>query len=108
MKRYTLKPRAIQGELRNLMGHARDRLHSWFREQEGTVPYQEIRRRLKTEFGLNVSISSLSRYYSDHFLAINPATEDGSPARTIVIQIEVPAGCRIAVSTETEGAAERE
>lgn len=93
------------------MGFARERLHEWFREKDGTLPYGEIRRRLKSEFGLTVSIASLSRYYSKHGAAINAEAKKAAaiaPPKTIVIRIEVPAGCRIDVSTETEGAEEPE
>ncbi len=111
------KPRAVQGELGNLMGFAREQLHEWFREKGGTVPYLEIRRRLKAKFGLNASATSLSGYYHKHWNELvggtpeanaSTAAPTGASAKTIVIRIEVPAGCRIDVSTEAEGAAERE
>lgn len=100
------KPRAYQGELANITFHAREALHSWFREKNGTVPYHEIRRRLKQEFDFSVGLSSLSNYYSRKYDEIvdgssSSAESDRQPkSRTIVIRIEVPAGCRVDVTTE--------
>lgn len=111
------KPRAAQGELGNLMGFAREQLNEWFREKDGTVPYLEIRRRLKAKFGLNASATSLSRYYHRHWSELvggtpeanaSTAAPTGAPSKTIVIRIEVPAGCRVDVSSEAEGPEDRE
>lgn len=91
------------------MGFAREQLHEWFREQGGTLPYGEIRRRLKSKFDLNVSTTSLSRYYSKHGLTLKAPTRDAAatrPSKMIAIRIEVPSGCRIVISTETEGGEE--
>lgn len=109
------KPRAVQGELGNLMGFAREQLYAWFRENGGTVPYLEIRRRLKAKFGLNTSTTSLSAYYHKRWNEIvggkpevtaSTAAPPTASVQTIIIRIEVPAGCRIDVSTEAEGAAD--
>lgn len=104
----TAKPRAIQGELRNLTSYAREPLHAWLREKAKPVTYKEIRRRLKTQFGVQVSTTGLSDYYHDRYEEIHGYADDKVTVgpQTIIIRLEVPAGCRIDVSTESEGAAE--
>lgn len=98
------KRRAPQGELRNLKTAARDKLHSWFREQKGEIPYQEVQKRLKQEFDITVGFSTLSKYYNDNFEEIwsGPEHTSASTPKTIVIRIEVPAGCSVNVSTEEQ------
>jgi len=106
--RSSLKLRAPQGELRNLRTPAREKLHSWFRERNGTIPYSEIIKRLRDEFDIKVGFSTLSVYYNEKAkeIASGPEHErtpaSASTARTIVIRIEVPAGCAVAVSTEEQ------
>jgi len=91
--------------LRNLTTPAREKLHSWFREREGEIPYTEIQKRLREEFDIKVGFSALCLYYSEKAKEIwlGPEHErtaaSGSTAKTIVIRIEVPAGCAVAVST---------
>jgi hypothetical protein len=100
------KRRAPQGELRNLRTAAREKLHSWFREQKGEIPYREIQKRLRDEFDIRVGFSTLSTYYNEKAKEIwlgpeheRKAASVGT-AKTIVIRIEVPAGCTVEVSTE--------
>jgi hypothetical protein len=98
------KRRAPQGELRNLTSAAREKLHAWFREQNGTIPYREIIKRLRDEFDIKAGLSTLSDYYNEKAKEIERGRDGGaasaSTATTIVIRIEVPAGCAVAVSTE--------
>lgn len=103
------KRRSPQGELRNLTMAAREKLHSWFREQEGKIPYHEIQKRLKDEFDIKVGFSTLSNYYNEKYQEIqkgpDTAHQPASPAagtKTIVIRIEVPVGCTIGISTEEQ------
>jgi hypothetical protein len=56
------KPR-IQGKIAQLSIAQRARLHQLFREN---LIYTEIRARLKAEFGLSISSTSLSNYYKLH------------------------------------------
>ncbi len=95
------KPRAVQGDLRNLTHQRRELLQQWFREKEGTLPYKEIARRLKSHFDLQCSTTSLSQYYHDKFNEITKATTK-PPLKAIVIRVEVPPGCRVDLSTEPE------
>jgi hypothetical protein len=101
-KKSSLKRRARQGELRNLTTTAREKLHSWFREQQGEIPYREIQRRLRDEFDIRVGFSSLSKYYNDKAKEIEAGPEDDRQVATkqIVIRIEVPAECAVKISTE--------
>lgn len=103
----TAKPRIYHGNLANLMRFARERLHAWFCEENETVPYKEIQRRMKAEFGMDVSITSLSNYYHKRFLPSQQVPAPSSSSETvtpttqaIVIRIDVPPGCSIEVSTE--------
>ncbi len=110
--RVLRKPRAAQGQLRNLSLHAREKLHSWFRENGGTVPYKEIARRLHSEFDVHASMTALSDYYRDKESEIKSLTttattslvENSSEAPQIIeIRIAVPPGLRVNVVT-AEGA----
>lgn len=110
-KRHTLrsrpyrrvKPRAGQGQLRTLTHHAREALHAWFRENNREVPYKVIQRRLKEQFDVSTSVTSLSDYYRDKESEIFSASEaEADHPKTIIIRIEVPAGVRIAVTTDEE------
>lgn len=102
------KRRAPQGELRNLTTAAREKLHGWFRERKGEIPYHEIQKRLRKEFDIKVGFSTLSLYYSEKAREIWLEAEhertaaSASTAKTIVIRIEVPAGCAVVVSTEEQ------
>ncbi len=100
------KPRAPQGKLRNLTYDAREKLHAWFREEKGTITLVEIARRLESNFDIKVSQSTLSYYFSKNGAEIwaKPGTtREECNDRTIVIRIDVPAGCRVDVSTENKG-----
>lgn len=98
------KRRAVQGELRNLMSAARENLHSWFREKEGTVPYKEIAQRLLAEFDVHVSQTTLSAYYNEKFAeiagtestpaALDDAAASEAPVIVVRIEIEAPRGFR--------------
>lgn len=55
-----MKPR-VQGKIRLMPQSQRERLHQWFREN---LTYSEIQKRLAAEFGIAISDSSLSSYYS--------------------------------------------
>ncbi len=110
--RATRKPRAARGQLRNLAHHAREKLHSWFRENGGTVPYKEIALRLHSEFGVHAAITTLSEYYRDKeseiksltTTATTPLVENSSEAPQIIeIRIAVPPGLGVNVVT-AEGA----
>ncbi len=110
--RATRKPRLYKSELRNLAHHAREKLHSWFRENSGTVPYKEIARRLHSEFNVHAGITTLSDYYRDKeseiksltTTATTPLVENSSEAPQIIeIRIAVPPGLRVNVTTD-EGA----
>lgn len=95
------KRRSPQGELRNLTTTAREKLHGWFREKDGTLPYHEIARRLKAEFDMRVGLSTLSDYYNEKAEEIAALPQSHAPgSKTIVIRIEVPPGCAVNVSTE--------
>jgi hypothetical protein len=103
----SLKRRARQGELRNLTTAAREKLHSWFREQNGEISYREIQRRLRDEFDVKVGFSTLSKYYNDKAKEIEAGPEherqaraQGNAKKIVVIRIEVPAGCTVGISTE--------
>src|SRR3954468_13186108 len=104
--RKSSKRRAPQGELRNLTTAAREKLHSWFREQKGTISYREITKRLRDEFDIKVGFSTISNYYNEKAkeIAAGPESErhgaSARTAKTIIIRIEVPAGCSVEVSTE--------
>ena len=101
-RRYrVMKRRAPMGQLRNLGHDAREQLHAWFREKEGTVPFVEIQRRLKDAFDIHTSVPSLSEYYNQKYGEIeNPQTAGIAEPKTVVIRISVPAGCQLDVSTE--------
>lgn len=99
------KRRAVQGELRNLMPAARQKLHDWFREKEGTLPYKKIAKRLLSEFDVHVSKTTLSVYYNEQFAEITgagstPAALEAtaaSEASVIVVRIEAPRGFHVDV-----------
>ncbi len=102
--RATRKPRAARGQLRNLAHHAREKLHEWFRENGGTVPYKEIALRLHSEFGVHAAITTLSDYYRDKeseiksltTTATTPLVKNSSEAPQIIeIRIAVPPGLRV-------------
>jgi hypothetical protein len=99
-----MKRRAPLGELRNLTHQAREQLHTWFREKDGTLPYREVARRLKEKFDVTVGMGSLSLYYNDKYSEIANPLNAGPQSRakegqekTIIIRIEVPAGCDVNV-----------
>lgn len=104
------KPRAVQGQLRNLTHDARQKLLSWFREDNGFVTYKEIARRLRSEFDIRVGITTLGDYYRQNEREIrNPAvaavvgTNEHSTAdarETIQVRITAPPGFRVDVLTE--------
>ncbi len=101
----TRKLRSQQGDLRNLTHGAREQLHAWLRESSGAVPYKEIAQRLKEKFDVTVANSTLSLYRAEKYdeLFGEPSALAGSATATpsaILIRIEVPAGCRIDVSSE--------
>jgi hypothetical protein len=105
----SLKRTAPRGELRNLTTSAREQLHSWFREGNGTITYREIRKRLKDVFDINVAPSSLSKYYNQNFeeIQLEPGQERqlasaGKTKTIVVIRIEVPAGVTPAITTEEQ------
>ena len=105
--RSSLKRRAPQGELRNLTTTAREKLHSWFREEKGTIPYREIIKRLRSEFDIRVGFSTLSKYYNERAKDIESGPgqvelASAGTAKTTVIRIKVPAGCTVAISTEEQ------
>ncbi len=105
MRTLYRKRRAPQGDLQRLRHNARESLHRWFREEEGTIPYKEVSRRLLRESDLKASEGALSTYYHRHYEEIVRVSKDGAAAsptdaRTIVIRIEVPAGCHVRVATE--------
>lgn len=104
---HPAKPRTVQGELRNLTSYAREPLHAWLREKAKPVTYEEIRRRLKAQFGIQVSAASLSRYYDSHFQEIHGTAQAEATHKTIIIRIEVPAGCSVDVSTESKETEEK-
>ncbi len=107
------KRRAVQGELRNLMPIAREILHSWFRDKEGTLPYKDIAKRLLSEFDVHVSKTTLSAYYNEKFAeitgtestptALDDAATSEAPVIVVRIEIEVPRGFRVDVRA-AEGA----
>lgn len=107
-QRRSSKRRAPQGDLRNLTTGAREKLHNWFRERKGEIPYHEIQKRLREEFDIKIGLSTLSLYYSEKAREIWLGAEhdrtaaSASTAKTVVIRIEVPAGCAVAVSTEEQ------
>ena len=108
MSRYFLKKRAPQGQLAQLTHNAREQLHSWLRERDGTITLKEVQARVKATFGFTVSQSSLSAYYSKNFKAITNlfGAQATAEPTTIVFRIDVPTGCRIDVSTTTASADE--
>ncbi len=97
------KPRGgARGGLARLRGEAREKLHAWFREAEGTITQKEIAQRLKQQFDIRASSSSLSDYYHKHYAEIvapDAAGYEGAP-HTTTIRISIPAGCRVDVSTD--------
>jgi hypothetical protein len=53
-------------KLEQLNPARRERLHAWF--EEDYVSYEEVGRRVRAEFGFNVSKSAVSRYWRRHLL----------------------------------------
>lgn len=101
------KRRAPQGQLRNLTHDAREQLHAWFRENDGTIPLHEVQRRLNETFDVHTSVGSLSEYYNKKYSEIvNPPSAGIAEAKTIMIRVTVPAGCQIDVATEVGASAE--
>lgn len=102
-KRTLLKPYRRYGELQRLGHDAREQLNDWFREDEGRVPYREIRQRLEEKFGCRTSIGALGDYYRKNVDTIkNPfGGKVTTEPSILIVRIEVPAGCRVGVSTET-------
>lgn len=97
----SMKRRAPQGQLRNLSHDAREKLHAFFRENEGTLPLKDIAKRLAEEFDVKVSVGTLSAYYNDRYAEI--VNGNAADPKAVTIRIEVPAGCRVNVSTEQAG-----
>lgn len=98
------KRRAPQGDLARLTYAAREQLHAWFREGNGTITYKEVLLRLAEKFDIHISQSTISAYYNDKYAEIvNPegrAVAAESP-QAVVIRIEVTAGCRVKTSVES-------
>jgi transposase len=63
----TRKPR-IQGKIAKLTAEQREQVHKWLREE--IFFYREIAERMKSQFGVSISNSSLSVYYSTHYAEI--------------------------------------
>jgi hypothetical protein len=74
--RRARKPR-IQGKILNLPPAQRERLQEWFRQN---LTYKGIQKRLRDEFGVTISGSSLGNYYGKYALEFMPPPEQNNHA----------------------------
>lgn len=96
-----MRRRAPRGELYGLTSDSKRKLHAWFREESGTVPYHEIQRRLRQELGVRAGFSALSNYWQANAAEIFGGASSPVSSLAIVIRIEIQSDRASQIFVET-------